>query len=500
MDDGQPPLKRPKVTLACDECRRRKSRCDGQRPQCSHCNSAGVSCNYRELIAVVEGEPTATAILQRVSAVESRVQTLTDKLELQLHSLYHRDNRAEIGAQEILVQEARPVDEDRYAGLPSFHHGASHMILQYWSRLRVRMTLPNVSVRQYMDEAEEEVIRLVQDQYFRTGASIGLSYDVRCAIWTDLPYMLLSLRDRVNELPLPLAILFNRGSEGRFDPGRFARRIRGTEVPPSMSSCSLEDLVVCSTLALMGRSSTSYEGMGGWEVVHPSKLEEFSLGCILCVLQQLWTLLSLPDGDLIELMLGLAAVLLYVFAWPRKALAMLSIAEPAIRRSLKESPDDAENTLRVQTSLFYLLQSDILSEFNGEPANDIAMTMSTQTDPLIPETLDFGDPTSPVQNQTTSPNSADGTHSIEAINCLSANLWLRSCRNNIMNMLYVPSQAYCPPHKTRNITTTIALDLQNWFQSLPLRLRFTRDVRTFKIFKRPISLRTVRLTSRYSDF
>ncbi|GKZ28958.1 hypothetical protein AbraIFM66950_002205 [Aspergillus brasiliensis] len=43
---------------------------------------------------------------------------------------------------------------DAAPALPRFHHGANHKILQYWSRLRVQMTLPDIDVLSYVAVAE----------------------------------------------------------------------------------------------------------------------------------------------------------------------------------------------------------------------------------------------------------------------------------------------------------------------------------------------------------
>ncbi|OJJ67263.1 hypothetical protein ASPBRDRAFT_59246 [Aspergillus brasiliensis CBS 101740] len=42
-------LKRQRVGRACDQCRRRKSRCDGEQPVCAICRSAGRNCTYENI-------------------------------------------------------------------------------------------------------------------------------------------------------------------------------------------------------------------------------------------------------------------------------------------------------------------------------------------------------------------------------------------------------------------------------------------------------------------
>ncbi|OQE16895.1 hypothetical protein PENFLA_c026G06799 [Penicillium flavigenum] len=41
------PLKRQRINRACDQCRGRKSKCDGEQPACSICRSANRSCTYQ---------------------------------------------------------------------------------------------------------------------------------------------------------------------------------------------------------------------------------------------------------------------------------------------------------------------------------------------------------------------------------------------------------------------------------------------------------------------
>ncbi|KAF2009605.1 hypothetical protein BU24DRAFT_428504 [Aaosphaeria arxii CBS 175.79] len=44
----QPPPKRSRVSTACDSCRNRKLKCNGERPQCSQCILVNLNCHYRE--------------------------------------------------------------------------------------------------------------------------------------------------------------------------------------------------------------------------------------------------------------------------------------------------------------------------------------------------------------------------------------------------------------------------------------------------------------------
>ncbi|ORX99724.1 hypothetical protein K493DRAFT_212167, partial [Basidiobolus meristosporus CBS 931.73] len=40
------PVKKPKTSRACDACRRKKVKCDGALPACSHCATSGLDCTF----------------------------------------------------------------------------------------------------------------------------------------------------------------------------------------------------------------------------------------------------------------------------------------------------------------------------------------------------------------------------------------------------------------------------------------------------------------------
>ncbi|KAL2847672.1 hypothetical protein BJX68DRAFT_109271 [Aspergillus pseudodeflectus] len=74
MTDDQRPLKR--VRQACEPCRRKKSRCPGEKPVCSFCERLGQQCVY----AQPEAEMPAADIAKRLSSVEDKLEELTRSL------------------------------------------------------------------------------------------------------------------------------------------------------------------------------------------------------------------------------------------------------------------------------------------------------------------------------------------------------------------------------------------------------------------------------------
>ena len=44
--DGGPSAKKPRVTQACEQCRARRTKCDGRRPSCALCEAHAQACVY----------------------------------------------------------------------------------------------------------------------------------------------------------------------------------------------------------------------------------------------------------------------------------------------------------------------------------------------------------------------------------------------------------------------------------------------------------------------
>ncbi|CAK3810541.1 fungal-specific transcription factor domain-containing [Lecanosticta acicola] len=69
--DGR--LARKRAARACDQCRRRKSRCDGQL-NCSACRVVGLSCSYGHVIKQARGPSYVAHLEKKVEELEGRIR------------------------------------------------------------------------------------------------------------------------------------------------------------------------------------------------------------------------------------------------------------------------------------------------------------------------------------------------------------------------------------------------------------------------------------------
>lgn len=63
---------RKRVAKACDQCRRRKTKCDGQ-PHCNTCNSVGLKCSYGDPTKQMRGPTYVLHLERRVDELEGHL-------------------------------------------------------------------------------------------------------------------------------------------------------------------------------------------------------------------------------------------------------------------------------------------------------------------------------------------------------------------------------------------------------------------------------------------
>lgn len=73
-----PAPKRPRARAACDECRRRKLRCDGRQPQCSICHESGLICETTERGSRGPKKGYIKALKDRVVYLENLLENRSD--------------------------------------------------------------------------------------------------------------------------------------------------------------------------------------------------------------------------------------------------------------------------------------------------------------------------------------------------------------------------------------------------------------------------------------
>lgn len=87
LSNGPPPRKRaPLASVACQDCRRRKTKCDGGKPSCSNCTKRGVpSCTYD----LEPNQSRVAAYKQKIEQQISSIKKLEEEIEVLKSSSFH---------------------------------------------------------------------------------------------------------------------------------------------------------------------------------------------------------------------------------------------------------------------------------------------------------------------------------------------------------------------------------------------------------------------------
>ncbi|KAG9657995.1 hypothetical protein KCU64_g4819, partial [Aureobasidium melanogenum] len=87
QSNGPPPKKRaPLASVACQDCRRRKTKCDGKKPSCSNCTKRNVpTCTYD----LEPNQSRVAAYKQKIEQQISSIKKLEEEIEVLKKSPFH---------------------------------------------------------------------------------------------------------------------------------------------------------------------------------------------------------------------------------------------------------------------------------------------------------------------------------------------------------------------------------------------------------------------------
>ncbi|KAJ1815078.1 hypothetical protein LPJ75_002499, partial [Coemansia sp. RSA 2598] len=79
--DGDEQAKAPRLMRACDNCRRKKVKCNGTKPSCSHCTRMKLGCHYSPLVRKKRVRRSIIDKLEeRLESMEQMLQPLVERL------------------------------------------------------------------------------------------------------------------------------------------------------------------------------------------------------------------------------------------------------------------------------------------------------------------------------------------------------------------------------------------------------------------------------------
>lgn len=257
--------------------------------------------------------------------------------------------------QRLAIEAVRPYQGARRAlsapdpdesDIPAFHHGAGHKVLQYWPRLRVKLTMTNVNVLTFLKDLDREdafLFRRANDfETFPLHVPLGSAHQA-----------LTSFYEAITDLPIPLASLLM--SCELFHKDRILPSLPSISDHPSIAQGSLgvrdlaiEELLVYS-LALRETPDAAR--------AFAFSSNETSEACFKTGLERLWELYAESEERAVPLMLGFAQVFLYIFARPFHALGLSQNIYIVIDGLLKRSGSRSfESHNLLYSRLHYMLQ------------------------------------------------------------------------------------------------------------------------------------------------
>jgi hypothetical protein len=287
---------------------------------------------------LITQDSSDNSVLSRLLTTEARLELL----EARLLAVEASSTRNQRGQEE---QIHRP---DKLFRIPEFHHGAGHKVLQYWSRLRVQLTLSDVDVLCFLKDADN------QDTRFFRIPPVDL---IQTALPLSLASQCLRTWDEIlSELPISFVMLLNNCAFSRDGIARqeemLSDRMQNRDEGMPLSDLPL-DALLFYTIAFRSLSE------------QPSSTLDLSETCFTMALQHLWRVHLEPDEIAAPLMLIVAHIFLYLFARPFHALGMIQSIDSAIDRLLKRT--DRQYVLLLALPCVLVSDQALLGSWNLQP-------------------------------------------------------------------------------------------------------------------------------------
>jgi len=215
---------------------------------------------------------------------------------------------------------------DRGCRLPDFHHGAGHKMLQYWPRLRVKLTLPTVDILSFVKDAE-------RDDSVAIACQNWTSFDDRTAFGLALTRAHENLQSSLTHMPLSVFTLLTysdvfTSAAAVTHLSQYLESYQQTPVAEFCNQIPLASLLL-SGIALW------YSGAN--DVATEEQDRHAAQVCLRAGLSRLWQIYAEPEEVMLPLSICYSQILLYMHAQPYAALGLLKATDTTLDRLQRRS-------------------------------------------------------------------------------------------------------------------------------------------------------------------
>ncbi|CAK7224168.1 hypothetical protein SBRCBS47491_005457 [Sporothrix bragantina] len=435
--------RRSKASTACNTCRGRKTRCDGERPACSYCRSTGSDCFYRENTL---NEQQTVMMMERLDRMELRLESMAQNKTTPSRPSAWSFGSEEYNSSSNTISLPSLVPSSAFSQTPLFHTAASHKMLHYWPRINMAVTLfDGGSLLRYVEDTETGGVAPSSSPSHNVVTEIDVA-TVQIAIATmhdynrGLDYLLGQLLQRHTTIltSIPLVSLSSNAPTLQ------------------LSNCSCQ-LLLAMALALTTRGGVLADAV------------------LRAACARAGELFFAPDDDESVPFLVLAAHLFMTrAACPVGALKLIQAAGDRLGRSGRRQVHDPSWKERFEDclQLHYLVESDILLTVDGLPS-EAAFSLLAHVLPSSTKTLTLREVETGYMNLSV----AEIAQKKRAERLAEATLALTAIQNRVLSRLYTIAQAYSQPSLLSVALSELKSELTRWFDDhLPLDCHFPRDL------------------------